>query len=417
MNVSMSEDSILKSSRSKFFCLGAPLIIWDLERKVFIQLGIAISAVIGSFAVLLNILVILAIKKTRELQTNSIILVTSLNIHLAVADLLVGAVSAPFNITVDALILRETVSVGMICLIAKLNKFVSSSTYRASYYHVVLFSWERYVAIVKPMKYKAIVTEKRLTRLAIIAWMTALTPSVLFLALEATAVSKMVPRVIFFIVQLLAFTLMVYFYSMVYIGIRKWNRSQFSHVNALIKARMESKTALTVFLLTIAILIAIVPLGVAHVLAQRSPFFREISVLRWAETFLRLNSIVNPALYFYRNRKYREAALRLLSKPREIQPAVHVGLRKRRQRYSSTFVNVKELVYIERGQRLTRSQSWTADTHMVTGTPTVSREPLVAIMNRRMSCPPLTRHENLREVIQPFTQTVKVQIELPPTKK
>ena len=391
MNVSMSEDPLVNSSRSKFFCPGAPLIIWDLERKVFIQLGIA--------------LVILAVKKTRELQTKSIILVTS----LAVVDLIVGAVSAPFNITLDALILRG--------VIANVTRYVSNTAYRASYYHVVLFSWERYVAIVKPMKYKAIVTEKRLTRLAIIAWMTALTTSVLFLALEGTAVSKMVLRVIFAIVQLLAFTLMVYFYSMVYIGIRKWNRSQFSHVNALIKARMESKTALTVFLLTIAILIAIVPLGVAHVLAQRSLFFREISVLRWAETFLLLNSIVNPALYFYRNRKYRKAALNLLRKPREIQPEVHVGLRKRRQRYSSAFVNVKELVYIERGQRFTRSQSWTADTHMVTGIPTVSREPVVAIMNKRMSCPPLLGHGNLREVIQPFTRTVKVQIEPPPIKK
>ena len=409
----MSEDSPVNSSRSKFFCPGAPLIIWDLERKVFIQLGITLSSLIGSFAVLLNILVILAIKKTRELKTKSIILITS----LAVADLLVGAVSAPFNITLDALILRGTVSVDMICVMTKLTKLVSGTAYRASYYHVVLFSWERYVAIVKPMKYKAIVTEKRLTRLAIIAWMTALTPSVLLRALEATAISKMVLRVIFFIVQLLAFALMVYFYSMVYIGIRKWNRSQFSHVNALIKARMESKTALTVFLLTIAILIAIVPLGVAHVLAQRSPFFREISVLRWAETFLLLNSIVNPALYFYRNRKYRQAALKLLSKPREIQPAVQVGLRKGRQRYSSPFVNVKELVYIERGQRLTRSQSWTADTHVVAGTPTVSREPAVTIMNRRMSCPPLIRHENLREVILPLTRTVKVQIELTPTRK
>ena len=413
MNVSMSEDLLVNSSGSEFFCPSAPQIIWDLERKVFIQLGIVISAVIGSFTVLLNILVISAIKKTRELQRKSIILITS----LAVADLFVGAVSAPFNITVDALILRGTVSVGMICLIAKLNKFISSSAYRASYYHVVLFSWERYVAIVKPMKYKAIVTEKRLTRLAIIAWMTALTPSVLLRALEATAISKMVLRVIFFIVQLLAFALMVYFYSMVYIGIRKWNRSQFSHVNALIKARMESKTALTVFLLTIAILIAIVPLGVAHVLAQRSLFFRKISVLRWAETFLLLNSIVNPALYFYRNRKYRQAALKLLSKPREIQPAVQVGLRTGRQRYSSPFVNVKELVYIERGQRLTRSQSWTADTHVVAGTPTVSQEPAVTIINRRMSCPPLIRHENLREVIQPLTRAFKVQIELTPTKK
>ena len=46
MNVSMSEDSLVNSSRSKFFCPGAPLIIWDLQRKVFLRLGIALSAVI-----------------------------------------------------------------------------------------------------------------------------------------------------------------------------------------------------------------------------------------------------------------------------------------------------------------------------------------------------------------------------------
>ena len=80
-------------------------------------------------------------------------------------------------------------------------------------------------------------------------------------------------------------------------------------------------------------------------------------------------------------------------------------------------IGPENVLYIEGGQRLTRSQSWTADTHVVAGTPTMSREPAVTIMNRRMSCPPLIRHENLREVIQPFTRTVKVQIELPPTKK
>ena len=42
----MSEDSLVNSSRSRFFCPGAPLIIWDLERKVFLRLGIALSAVI-----------------------------------------------------------------------------------------------------------------------------------------------------------------------------------------------------------------------------------------------------------------------------------------------------------------------------------------------------------------------------------
>ena len=401
MNESISDDLLANSTRAVFFCPSNLLLILDSQKKVYHQLGIAITAVVSPVPILMNILVILAIKKNKELQTNSSILITS----LTASDLLVSAVSAPLIISLDAIILRGTVSKEIVCNINDINRFMLSSFYRASYYHLILLSWERYVAIVKPIKYKVIVTKKRLTRFALIAWITALISPVLFFVVEAPGVVGWILRIIYAIVQLIVFTLLVYFYCMVYIKIRKRNRSQISQVNALIKAKIERRIAFTAFLLTVATFIAIVPLGIVYILALRSPFFRKISLLRWAEIFLRLNSLVNPALYFYRNKRYRKAALKLLrfGTQREIRPAAHMGHLEIQHQYSSPSVNVKELVSTERPQHLTRSQSWSADTCIVAGTVTLSEEPAVAIKDRRMSCPPLVRHQNQSEVIQPFT--------------
>lgn len=109
----------------------------------------------------------------------------------------------------------------------------------------------------------------------------------------------------------------------------------------------------------------------------------------------------------------RKAAIKLLrfGKQREIQPVVHTGIRERQHRYC--YLPVNELFCNKRAQGLTRSHSWTADTHMVAGTLTMCGEPLE---KRRMSCPPLIRHENFCQGIQPLTVSVMMQVELIPRK-
>ena len=70
MNVSASNDSFDNSSRSVFFCPSSPQFIWDLKETISLQLAIAVTAAACAFTILLSILVIIAVKKIRELQTD-----------------------------------------------------------------------------------------------------------------------------------------------------------------------------------------------------------------------------------------------------------------------------------------------------------------------------------------------------------
>ena len=323
MNASSSEDSLVyNSSRSVFFCPSASHLIWDFITQIIShQIAIAVTAAACPFTILLNILVIVAVKKIRELQTNPNILIAS----LAVADLFVGVISMPLSISVDTLILRGTVSENMICTINEISSFVLYPASSVSYFHMILIAWERYVAIVKCTEYKVIVTKGRVKRYAGIAWITALVINALYGTLGVVHVRYqvlLVVDVIYSLIWLICFSLMVYFYLMIYIEIRKRNRSQINQVSALIKARIESKIAYTVFLLTVAVFIARIPAVVFSIVGTFSPIFQANSFYRWAEIFIQTNSLVNPALYFYRNNRYRKAALKLLrfGKPQEIQP-------------------------------------------------------------------------------------------------
>ena len=407
MSVSNSGDS-----KAVFFCPRDPLFIWDLENKVSLQLIIAITAITAPFTTFLNTLVIVTIQKTRQLQTNSSILISS----LAITDLLVGAVSTPLIITVDALILRGTVPESIVCKINHSAAFVQYIAYSASYMHLILMGWERYIAIAKPMKYKVLVRKGRMQRYSGIVWITVIIGYVLVMTLQAFALPRELLFALYFIegvVWLIGFMALVYFYSMVYSKARKQSRSQISQISQT-TAKIQRRIAFTAFLLTAAVFIFSLPIPVVVATVQFWPILRANSVFRWSEVPLYLNSLLNPVLYFYRNRRYRKAALKLLRFRMPLQTqSVSPCTRWRRD----TFVPVDEkyVCDTEITQCLPRSQSWAADTHgRLSIMPGMQNK---AAMERRFSCPPVLSYGNLREVIQPVTQTITVQIELTPRKE
>lgn len=224
MNGSFSEDSLLNSSRSVFPCPGAAQIrVSKGEVSISLYLAFIVGAISCPGTILLNILVIVTVLKTRELRTNSNILLTS----LAATDLLVGLVPAPLAIVTDALHHRRTVSFQAM---RKIYLFAMLVTFIASYNHLILMAWERYVAVVRCLEHKFIVTKGRIKRDVVIAWITAITATAFYIVFDAAGVQLeviLVTDIIICVLWLIGFLLVVYFYFMVYKQIRKQHRSQF----------------------------------------------------------------------------------------------------------------------------------------------------------------------------------------------
>ena len=97
---------------------------------------------------------------------------------------------------------------------------------------------------------------------------------------------------------------------MVYLGVRNRKINKISRVNALIKAKLESKVAKTCGLLTAALILSFLPAtGIAllgNSVLEANLYFR------LGETLVQLNSLISPILYCYRDRQFRKAVLELL---------------------------------------------------------------------------------------------------------
>ena len=150
-------------------------------------------------------------------------------------------------------------------------------------------------------------------------------------------------------------SLIAYFYVKAYLAVRSWNRTRIRPVNVLLKGKLERKVAHTTFWLTVFVLVSTLPISFVSLFQETLPFFRQISTIRWAETILQLNSLFNPLLYWYRNRRLREATLELLFCRN--RPAARTARHFRQRRYSVASLDVEKLQNKQRGARLLRSKS------------------------------------------------------------
>ena len=142
-----SNETNINSSNSTFYCRYSPYVSsWENDGSVF-YLIIGLITVVASFpTVLMNVFIILAIKQRRELQKPSNIMLSS----LAVTDLLVGAIVMPTCATIDFFTLSQ-VSFEYTCMLYEVNKFFGPLLFSATFHHLTVIAWERYVAVQKWM--------------------------------------------------------------------------------------------------------------------------------------------------------------------------------------------------------------------------------------------------------------------------
>ena len=341
-------------SRSVFFCSQMPAITWELDNTTFAWILVVILSIASPVTILLNSLVIIAVKKKKELQKHSNILLVS----LAVADLLVGAVTMPSSATVDILILRQ-VSFEHICTLEwMVTKPITSFLFESSLYHFTVIAWERYMAIQKWMDYQVIVTKTLLRELALAAWLLVVLKVSLVGMIGAGVEIRVAQlwRISQSAVVVCGLVVITYFYAMVYLGVRKRKINEISNVTEMMKAEVQSKVAKTTAMLTAALIISFIPSVVIPMLGNISSVFRTNSAFpRLMEAMVHLNSLVTPILYCYRDRPFRKAVLELLGirKSRRIQPAVDAS---RSIRRTNPFGSL-ELQNVQKPRARTKSAS------------------------------------------------------------
>ena len=327
----------------------------------------------------------------------------------------------PLTIAFNALVLQRVLFEDVICTIGIISDSTLYTVYLTSFLHLLLISWERYVAVAKWIKYKIIVTRQRVKKYMGVAWLSSILMCAPVIIIETVWVRHYNYKLsldihaikgTFWVVCL---AVKVYYYIKVYLAVRKWTRTRLIltvPVNALVKVKRESKTVYTTFWLTLFAGRYLRPsersLYFVYPFARVSPLFREIFIFRWAETILQLNSLVNPLLYWCRNRRFREAALELLRcrKPQRIQPTVSALRWIRRHRYSVASLDVEELQICQKRPRLIRYESELCDAVLCSD----KRN------ERPISAPSVLTNEKV--FTQQYNkQIVTVQIEIAPRKK
>ena len=382
MDHNQTETSIMSTNTTKsvFYCPHIPQLIWDADDTISPWIFAAVATIISPATVLLNALVIIAVIKRRELQKLSNMLLSS----MAVTDLLVGAICIPLSAIDGFLHPYHILAAQHICTLDVATACFSLTLTFCSLFHLVLIAWERYVAIRKWRDYKDILTKSRLKKLAMIAWISGpvfvLSPFVISIAVSGRTSFVVFLASICFIVALI-----LYFYVMVYLEIRKRKFNQILQVNVLALLKTEYRVAKTTALVTAALFLSFVPVLFLPLLGRIFFVLRKMSSWRVVETLVLSNSLVNPLIYCYRDCRLKKVVFELL-RIKKPKPKNAVDIVRFIERTDVRGPPKDRVVIIQEGDkniRLTRSASY--DLTRLCDRPDI--KPNIMLAKRSMSAP------------------------------
>ena len=172
-------------SNSTYCLLETPRVSLEVGGSAFRAI-IGLMTVMASFpTIILNASVILAINQRKELQKPSNIILSS----LAVTDLVVGVVLMPTSASIDFFTIRQ-VSFQYTCMLNLVIVLFTPLLFSATLHHLTIIAWERYVAVQKWMDYKRIISNGRLKKIAIGAWLSALFLTAVYVSIGKVFVER-----------------------------------------------------------------------------------------------------------------------------------------------------------------------------------------------------------------------------------
>ena len=263
---------------------------------------IIINTITCPFTVLLNVLVIKAVKSTPRLRTNSNVLLAC----LAVTDALTGLLGQPLFVLWKIFLLFGLSDSGTveICFATTVIVIVT-----ASYFHLMLVTLERLLAIKFTMQYPNIITDEKMKRAVLVVWILAFINGT-FRVLKMSLVVR------FFSVLLTLSCIL--FLAFAYFVMYRETRLQQEKIKTqqlpqqeVERFNKENKALKTTVFVVGAVIFCLLPLCFCLILLVTC--FCDIcyTIAPVTQTCAMLNSLVNPLIYCWRQKEMRKVIFRL----------------------------------------------------------------------------------------------------------
>lgn len=275
-------------------------------RSTFV-VNLVLNVFLCHAAVALNLLTIHAIRKTWSLPKTLKILLLS----LAVSDVGVGLVVHPFYIS---LLVKWLHYSKPSCFTYKIFFMIMSLFALASFFGVVLLSVDRFMAIQFHLRYREIVTHRRVAAVVITVWVFSAS-----LSLTPAWFPSESSLIIFFVGTIcLIFTTLVYCKIFVVLRrhknqIRGLQLQQAAPNSEVRNLTSLSKSAVNLFYVYVVFMVCYLPRGgslIGTAILERSTMIKGFLLCSWTLVFL--NSSLNPVIYCLKMRHFRHAVRDIL---------------------------------------------------------------------------------------------------------
>ncbi|XP_072125930.1 adenosine A2c receptor [Mobula birostris] len=276
------------------------------------------------FAVLGNIFICFVVTRKRKLRTTTNFFLVS----LAVADILVGAVAIPCALLSDLGLPRCSyyLCVLMLCTLLVLTQ--------ASIFGLLAIAVERYVAILNPFRYQALVTPRNTARVIITSWALALVIGLVPLmgwrkmpmgderCLFHNVIDETYMVYFSFIgCMLLPLFVMFVIYAKIFLEVKKQiRRIAERNVNISLEEkrrkiiRKEFQTATSLFIVLFCFTLSWIPLHILNCIKLYCPKCHVPTTLMLTTVIMsHVNSVVNPVIYVFRIRTFWDAFREIFS--------------------------------------------------------------------------------------------------------
>ena len=288
--------------------LNAPHVVTPFKNEYLLAIHIflgVVNALSSVIAVVGNIIVLVAIKKSPSLHSPSYVLLFS----LAISDLGVGLLVQPLYVML--LIWRATTIHELPCKVYVAYAVFASVFAAVSYFMIAILSIDRFLAVFLRLTYRAVVTMKRSVTTVVLVWVLAGVAN----GATRSGLHKSSRFAFFVSVSIAATATFTATTVAFFLSIRILRQIQ-SHVQAQPSSREPQKSSfnfgrykrsvysmLYVYgLFVICYLPAIFFFAVGEFFGDFLADFREIFT-----TTVYLNSSINPALYYWRMKDLRQA--------------------------------------------------------------------------------------------------------------